>query len=97
MYFYQALSSTWKSFNTNDKKIIKSHCLQLILNGETSLQQKITSSNVLNDMFDKLDLQFIKKQVAKVEVVTTKQTGEDEVPDILKSSDWEAFVFTNKS
>lgn len=50
------------------------------------LLDKIRGSEVLNDMLDKRDVQFINKATVDIQI-----------PECLKSSDWDMFEFTHKS
>lgn len=82
--FFKALCCTWKQFTDKDKGIVRSFCLELVLNNEVpELLDKLTSNDTLKDIFDDKDLQFIKRNTVQLEI-----------PDILTGSNWDVFEFT---
>lgn len=86
MFNFQALASCWQAVNENDRYILKTYCIQLLANRESSeLLEKLISHEILHEIVDEKDVKFLDKMGAAVEV-----------PEMLCSSEWDIFEFSNK-
>lgn len=77
---------TWKSFSEKDRQLLKSYLLELTLKGDVpELLTKIESVEEF-DIFNKLDLQYIKGTESKISI-----------PDSLIKNDLNILEFNRKS
>lgn len=82
----QALAGNWRCLNEGDKYVLKTYCVQLIADRENpELLEKLQSNEILHEIVDEKDLKFVEKMSVPVEV-----------PEMLCSSEWDIFEFTNK-
>lgn len=59
----------------------------MIANREsTELLEKLKSNDILNEMISPIDMKFLEKQTAPIEI-----------PEMLCRSEWSTFDFSNKS